>query len=231
MERNFILEKIKNKLIISSQAAKNEPLYNEHAMNALIETIVMLGDIDCLRLAGARDIKNTKDKFKDKVTVIGITKPDVIPDNYKELVYITPAIKDAKTVIEAGADIIAFDSTKRNKSAKEIADFIHLNNKLAMGDIATLEDARYAAEIGCDIISTTLSGYTKETETMPDVPDFELLENARRNFNIPVILEGKIWSKEDVEKAFKAGAHSVVIGSAVTRPHNIIKRFKEGLIK
>ena len=54
------VNKIKNKLIISVQSAKNEPLYNENAMNALIDTVVLLGKIDALRLAGERDIKNTR---------------------------------------------------------------------------------------------------------------------------------------------------------------------------
>lgn len=115
MDKNLILNKIKNKIIVSSQAQKNEPLYNEIAMNALIETIVVLGKTDCLRLAGARDVKNTKEKFGDSVVVIGITKPDIIPVNYKELVYITPNIEDANSLIEAGADIIAFDATKEKE--------------------------------------------------------------------------------------------------------------------
>ena len=229
MIKDKILEKIKGKLIISSQAAKNEPLYNEIAMNAMIETIVTMGNIDVLRLAGERDIKNKKEKYKDAVTIIGITKPDIIPVNYKELVYITPTVKDALKIIQAGAEIIAFDCTKRNKIAKDIINTIHDNNKLAMGDIGSFEDAKYAYNLGCDIISTTLSGYTKETENKPNTPDFELLEQCKNEFKIPIIMEGKIWSKEEVKKAFDLGAHSVVIGSAVTRPHNIIQKFKEGI--
>lgn len=227
---NKILNKIKGKLIISSQAAVNEPLYNEIAMNAMIETIVRMGEIDALRLAGYRDIKNTKEKYGEQVTIIGITKPDVIPKNYKELVYITPDVENAKQVIEAGADIVAFDSTTRNKHAEEIIEIIHKNNRLAMGDIASFNDAEYAVNKGCDIISTTLSGYTKETENNPNTPDFELLKKCTDKFNIPVIMEGKIWDKHEVKHAFELGAHSVVIGSAITRPHNIIQKFKEGLL-
>ena len=207
MNNDFILQKIKGKLIISAQAGKFEPLYNEIAMNSLIETIVSMGHVDCLRLAGARDIKNTKNKYGDKVVIIGITKPDIIPDNYKELVYITPDIN----------------------SAKEIVDYIHRNNKLAMGDIGDYDDAKYAYNIGCDIISTTLSGYTKETENLPDTPDFELLEKSVKTFDVPIIMEGKIWDNSEVKKAFTLGAHSVVIGSAITRPHKIIEKFKKGL--
>ena len=234
MNDSEILDKIKNKLIISVQSAKNEPLNNEIAMNALIDTVILLGKIDVLRLAGVRDIKNTKEKYKDSVVVIGITKPDVIPVNYKEIVYITPALTDAKSLIEAGADIIALDSTKRkrpnNESLKTIIDFIHSKNKLVMADISTFDEAEYAFNLGADIISTTLSGYTKETENNPETPDFKLVEKCKKELNCPVILEGKIKDESDVKKAFESGAYAVVIGSMVTRPHKIIENFKKGLI-
>ena len=234
MNDSEVLDKIKNKLIISVQSAKNEPLNNEIAMNALIDTVILLGKIDVLRLAGVRDIKNTKEKYKDSVVVIGITKPDVIPVNYKEIVYITPALTDAKSLIEAGADIIALDSTKRkrpnNESLKTIIDFIHSKNKLVMADISTFDEAEYAFNLGADIISTTLSGYTKETENNPETPDFKLVEKCKKELNCPVILEGKIKDESDVKKAFESGAYAVVIGSMVTRPHKIIENFKKGLI-
>ena len=232
MDKNLILNKIKNKIIVSSQAQKNEPLYNEIAMNALIETIVVLGKTDCLRLAGARDVKNTKKKFGDSVVVIGITKPDTIPVNYKELVYITPNIEDANSLIEAGADIIAFDATKRERktSVLELINFIHSKNKMAMADIAEFNEAKEAYELGADIISTTLSGYTKNTENTPDTPDFNLLQKCVKELKCPIILEGKTKDYKDVKHAFELGAYAVVIGSMVTRPHKIIEEFKKGLL-
>ncbi len=232
MDKNLILNKIKNKIIVSSQAQKNEPLYNEIAMNALIETIVVLGKTDCLRLAGARDVKNTKEKFGDSVVVIGITKPDIIPVNYKELVYITPNIEDANSLIEAGADIIAFDATKRERktSVLELINFIHSKNKMAMADIAEFNEAKEAYELGADIISTTLSGYTKNTENTPDTPDFNLLQKCAKELKCPIILEGKTKDYKDVKHAFELGAYAVVIGSMVTRPHKIIEEFKKGLL-
>lgn len=232
MDKNLILNKIKNKIIVSSQAQKNEPLYNEIAMNALIETIVVLGKTDCLRLAGVRDVKNTKEKFGDSVVVIGITKPDIIPVNYKELVYITPNIEDANSLIEAGADIIAFDATKRERktSVLELINFIHSKNKMAMADIAEFNEAKEAYELGADIISTTLSGYTKNTENTPDTPDFNLLQKCVKELKCPIILEGKTKDYKDVKHAFELGAYAVVIGSMVTRPHKIIEEFKKGLL-
>ena len=129
-----VLDKIKNGVIISCQAMKSEPLYEQVAMQALIKE-VLRANPDGLRLAGVRDIKFVKQNFPE-VPVIGITKPDIIPNNYKDLVYITPTIKDVETLIFAGADIVAFDATPRdrgvNENLSQIIDFIHSKNKLAM---------------------------------------------------------------------------------------------------
>lgn len=227
---NEILKKLKNNIIVSLQATKGEPLYDENCIVALAETIITLGGANALRLAGVRDIKNIKKMFPN-VTVIGITKPDKIPNNYKELVYITPSVEDCEKLIQAGADIVAFDGTKRdrgnNQTLKDLIDYIKSQNKLAMADIATFEEAKNACELGADIVSTTLSGYTKETENLPATPDFELVKKIKENLDIFTILEGKIWEQNEAKKAFNVGADSVVIGSAITRPQLITKRFLE----
>lgn len=224
-----ILKRLKNELIVSIQAMPDEPLYDEICINALSKSVVDLGGASALRLAGVRDIKNIK-KFYSDVIVIGITKPAVIPKNYKELVYITPTVSDCKKVIEAGADIVAFDGTKRvrpnGETLSDLIDYIKSQNKLAMADIATFEEAKNAFELGCDIVSTTLSGYTIETQNNPNCPDFELVKKIKENLDIFTILEGKIWEKKDVDLAFESGADAVVVGSAITRPQLIYKRLK-----
>ena len=140
---------------------------------------------------------------------------------------------EAKKIIDSGADIVAFDGTLRKRpndeTLKDLINFIKSKNKLAMADIATFEEAQNAHKLGCDIVSTTLSGYTKETQDNPDEPDFELVKKIKKNLNVFTILEGKIWEKEDIKKAFEAGADAVVVGSAITRPQLIFKRLKEGL--
>lgn len=228
-----ILKSLKNEIIVSIQAMPDEPLYDEICINAMAKSVINLGGANALRLAGERDIKNIKKMFKD-IIVIGITKPSKIPENYKELVYITPTVADCKKIIEAGADIIAFDGTLRERpngeNLKDIINYIKSQNKIAMADIATFEEAKNAYELGCDIISTTLSGYTTQTENKPNEPDFELVKKIKENFNVFTILEGKIWEKNDITKAFQSKADAVVVGSAITRPQLIYKRFKEGKI-
>lgn len=224
---NNVLEKIRGIVIVSVQAMPNEPLYAEPAMNAMMKSVIN-GGAGAIRVAGVRDIKNAKNFFN--IPVIGITKPEVIPKNYKEIVYITPTVKDVLAIIDAGADIVAFDGTVRKRpngeKIEDLIKYIHVNKKLAMADVATLEDGMYAKEAGADILSTTLAGYTLESASSPsDGPDFGLLEQLIKTTAMPVILEGRIWEPWQVDKAFELGAHSVVIGSAITRPQLITKRF------
>ena len=220
-----ILEKLKNEIIISVQAMKGEPLYEETALTAMMKSVVN-GGAKGLRLAGARDVKNAKKLFD--IPVIGLTKPDKLPDNWKEIVYITPTLKEVNELIEANADIIATDATLRERpkeSLKEILKYIKAHNKLAMADISTFEEGVKARELGFDIISTTLSGYTQNSDCASVEPDFKLLSNLAKEVDCPIFLEGRVWEPSEVKKAFDLGAYSVVIGSAVTRPQLIVKRF------
>lgn len=219
-----VINQLKNKVIVSVQAMPNEPLYKEECIIAMMKSVIN-GGAQGLRVAGERDVKNAKKLFK--VPVVGITKPDKLPDNWMEVVYITPELKDVDNLIKAGADIIAFDGTSRKRPCplEKIIETIHLSGRLAMADIATFEEGLNCEKMGVDILSTTLSGYTKESLTESEEPDFELLERLVQNTNLPVILEGKIWKPSQVKRAFELGAHCVVIGSAITRPQLITKRF------
>ena len=224
---NNVVNKLKGMIVVSVQAMPSEPLYLEKCMVAMMKSVVT-GGAGALRVAGVRDVKNAKRLFH--IPVIGITKPNVIPKNWKEVVYITPTIKDVIDLVEADADIIALDGTQRkrpnNEKLADLIKYIHINNKVAMADISTLEEGLKAQEAGADILSTTLAGYTLESENSPaDSPDFELLKQLVEQTNLPVVLEGRIWEPEQVNKAFELGAHCVVIGSAITRPQLITKRF------
>ena len=224
-----MLNSLRSKVVVSCQAMPDEPLYDEVCMLAMMKSVIN-GGAEVLRVAGARDVRNAKGLG---VTVIGLTKPEKLPDNWKEVVYITPTLKEVRELLEAGADIIAFDGTLRprpgNCSVKDIIELIHSENKLAMADISTLEEAVYCSEAGADILSTTLSGYTKESLSDSEEPDYELLGKIVKKVTTPTILEGRIWEPCQVKRAFESGAYSVVIGSAITRPQLITKRFiKEG---
>lgn len=228
MQENFsVIKELRGKVIVSSQAAKGEPFYSAEKMSALIES-VLLGGADGLRLAGESHIKEAR-KLTTK-PIIGITKPDIIPPTFRELVYITPTFDDAKIVRDAGADIVAIDGTSRPRPKEDLSTLvtmIHEELKCpVMADISTIDEAINVVHLGVDIVSTTLAGYTTYTQPTKG-PDFALLKEIVATVKTPVILEGRIETEEDVEKAFELGAWAVVIGSVITRPHLVTQKFVE----
>ncbi len=226
-----LINGLQKKVIISCQSSKDEPIGQSNCLIPIIKSVIQ-GGAGGLRLAGADTIKSTRN-FSD-IPIIGITKPDILPENWQKSVYITPAYTNAEQLAKAGADIIAIDGTSRKRPKENLAELIHkikINlNKPVMADISTIEEGLMCALLGADIISTTLSGYTQDTlDKNQEEPDFELLKSLINVVNKPVILEGRIWTPEHVKKAFELGAFAVVIGSAVTRPEVITRRFVESL--
>ena len=102
-----------------------------------------------------------------------------------------------------------------------------------MADIDTLENGIKAVKLGFDLIGTTLSGYTAATEAWAESykPDFQLIRDLVNTLDgeVPIIAEGRIWEPPDAQKIMELGVHSIVIGSAITRPHHITRRFVEAL--
>ena len=220
-------EKLKNKLIVSVQAEGNEPLNKPEHLLAISQAVIT-GGAGGLRLCGVQNIKYIKKQIG--VPIIGLTKLEPTPINWLERVYITATMKDLKELLKTEIDYIAIDGTSRlredGSTLKEQINLIKSDGRIIVCDISTYEDGVNASELGADVISTTLSGYTKETRYKANSgPDFELLVELVENISLPIIMEGRIWRVEEVKEAFAIGAHAVVIGTAITRPHLITKRF------
>lgn len=148
---------------------------------------------------------------------------------------ITPTIDDARALIDAGADIIAVDGTKRKRGdgTDGFLFFEQLRKSVAaplLADVATFREGVRAAESGADAVATTLAGYTPGT-TAKDyrTPDFTLIGELASALTIPVIAEGRIWDPDTAAKAIALGAHAVVVGSAITRPNIIAEVFVNAL--
>lgn len=224
---NELINKLQNKIIVSVQAEGKEPLNNPEYLLALSQSVIN-GGAGGLRLCG---IKNISHISKDvDVPILGLTKLDPTPFNYLDSVYITATLKDVKELLRTKIDFIAVDGTLRprtdNTSLKDQIDLIKQKNKVSVCDISTIEDAINAVSLGANIISTTLSGYTKETRyRVNEGPDFDLLEELVEELPIPIIMEGRVWEPNQVKQAFDLGAFAVVIGTAITRPQIITKRF------
>lgn len=224
--QNELVSFLKGKLIVSCQANSSEPLYSPEAILLMAKASIE-GGASALRAEGTQSIRQMKHFFG--VPLIGLIKKEY-PDSD---VYITPTIKEVEMASIAGSDIIATDATMRkrpfNQKLEDLLDLIKNKYKLlAMADISTYDEALNAERLGFDIIGTTLSGYTPYS-TQSKEPDFELLKKIVENIKVPVIMEGKLWEPEQARKAMNSGAHALVIGSAISRPQLITRRFSESI--
>lgn len=147
-------------------------------------------------------------------------------------VFITPTLEAAKQVWESGAEIIALDCTAQltheGRPAYELLPIVkkEIPDALIFADVSNYEEVARAVEMGADIVGPTLYCYTEETKhiTSPDLREFARMF---RNFGDKafMIMEGHIYTPEDAVKCLYLGADAVVVGSAITRPHIIAKRF------
>lgn len=58
-------------------------------------------------------------------------------------------------------------------------------------------------------------------------PDLDLISQLVQQTQLPVIAEGRFAEPAQVAEAFARGAHAVVVGTAITRPQEITRRFVE----
>ena len=93
-----------------------------------------------------------------------------------------------------------------------------------MADCSTYEEGVQAEKLGFDCVGTTLSGYTDATKGR-QLPDYAMAEILVKDLTIPVIAEGGISTPEELCRLFDLGIHTAVVGSAITRPYEITKRF------
>ncbi|MEG0564787.1 MAG: N-acetylmannosamine-6-phosphate 2-epimerase [Hungatella sp.] len=221
--KNLVLEKNKGGLIVSCQALKEEPLYSSYIMSRMAYAAKLGGavGIRANTVADITEIKKTVD-----LPIIGIIK-EVYGDCN---VYITPTMKEVDALIACGVDMIASDATKRVRpDGKTIDEFFKevrakYPNQLFMADCSSYEEGIHAAEIGFDLIGTTMNGYTDYTKGV-ELPNLDLMERLARDCGKPVIAEGGIWLPDQLKAALDAGVLAVVIGGAITRPMEITKRF------
>lgn len=144
-------------------------------------------------------------------------------------VYITPSFEAAVAIVEAGAEVVALDCTERPRHGEHPSLIVRrIREELGVevfADVSTLDEGRKAADWGVTYVATTLSGYTEYTQPKPIEPDYPLLEALARELPVPVIAEGRYNTPDLVQRAFRAGAHAVVVGTMITNPREITRAF------
>ncbi|WP_103980802.1 N-acetylmannosamine-6-phosphate 2-epimerase [Helcococcus massiliensis] len=223
----MVLDKLKGKLIVSCQALEDEPLHSSFIMGRMA-LAAKEGGASAIRAQSYDDIVEIKKNVD--LPIIGIVKR-----NYSDSeVYITPTRKEVEELLNSKCEIIALDATDRKRpndeKIEDLVKLIHDNGVLAMADCSTVEECIQAEKIGFDIISTTLFGYTGYSRNF-DGPDFESIEKILESTQTPLIAEGKINTPEDLRKVYECGVFSAVVGSAITRPQLITKKFVDVLDK
>jgi N-acylglucosamine-6-phosphate 2-epimerase len=211
--------RIRGQLLVSCQAASGGPLDHPWMIAALARAAV-IGGAGAVRVAGASNIRAVR-KAVD-VPVIGLVKRRT----RKSAVYITPTVDDALRVADAGADIVAIDATLRGRpdgsTAAETITRLRRQGVVVLADVDSVAAAAAAVEAGADFVATTLAGYTAARVAIG--PDVELVARIVATVDCPVIAEGRYRSGSQIRAAFRAGAHAVVVGDAITNPAGITAR-------
>ncbi|MBF4176307.1 N-acetylmannosamine-6-phosphate 2-epimerase [Cedecea lapagei] len=220
-----ILDVLKGKLIVSCQALENEPLHSPFIMSRMALAAAQGGAV-AIRANSVVDIAAIQANVS--LPVIGIIKRDY-PDSE---VFITATMKEIDELMTVTPEIIALDATARPRpNGETLADLVaqiraRYPSLLLMADIATVAEAKTAQDLGFDCVGTTLHGYTAQTagQSLPD-NDCAFLRDVLAAVTVPVVAEGNVDTPERAARCLALGAHTVVVGGAITRPQQITARF------
>ena len=222
-----VLESIRWGLIVSCQALENEPLHSSYIMQRMA-VAAMWGGAAGIRANTVSDILKIREEVH--LPMIGIIKKEYADSE----VFITPTLKEVDELASIQPEIIALDGTDRIRPGGiRLEEFFREVRKryptqLFMADCSTLEEGIRAADLGFDVIGTTLNGYTAYTKGN-ELPDIRLIKSMVEKTQKPVIAEGGIWTPEELESVIGTGVLAAVVGTAITRPMDITKRFVKAL--
>ncbi|WP_295369207.1 N-acetylmannosamine-6-phosphate 2-epimerase [uncultured Streptococcus sp.] len=221
------MEELRHKLIVSCQALPDEPLHSDFIM-ARMAVAAKEGGASGIRANSVVDIAAIQ-KAVD-LPIIGIIKRDYQGAD----VYITATMKEVDELMTVRPNIIAIDATTSTRpNGESLKEFFQkvkekYPDQLWMADCSTIDEMLTADQLGFDFIGTTLVGYTKQSQgDKIESNDFEIIRKALSKLSHPLIAEGNIDTPDKVRRVLELGAYSVVVGSAITRPQLITKKFVE----
>lgn len=228
LNNQAFFDQVRGKLIVSCQALPEEPLHSSYIMSRMAYAAYQGGaaGIRANTIEDITEIRKTVD-----LPIIGIIKE--VYSDYPD-VYITPTMKEVDALVACGLEVIALDATNRTRpgglSLKEFFSQVREKypDQLFMADCSNVEEGMAAAEMGFDIIASTMASYTPYTAGC-SLPPYDMIETLVKNCGKPVIAEGNIWSPDDLKKVMAKGVLTAVVGSAITRPREITRRFAAAL--
>ncbi|MEU8710393.1 N-acetylmannosamine-6-phosphate 2-epimerase [Streptomyces sp. NPDC048565] len=225
MTAQDLADTLKGRLIVSCQAPPGDPM-RETATLVRLALSAVAGGGSAIR-ANEPEVVAAITAAVD-LPVIGLWKDGDTG------VYITPTVRHALAIVEAGAAVVAADATDRPRpdgsTFAELVTAVHAAGALVMADVSTLDEGIAAAGQGADFVSTTLSGYVPGTPKQTG-PDLDLVTSLSAAVSVPVVAEGRINTPKEAAEALARGAHSVVVGTAITAPTALTARFVAGLAR
>ncbi len=218
-----VLDRLRGGLIASCQPVDDGPMDQPEIVAAMAQAAIA-GGAAGLRIEGVENVRAVR-RMVD-APIIGIVKTD----HDTTPVRITVCVDDVRALIEAGADIVAYDATDRPRQdgRDTVLAAILSNGGLAMADCASAADGMHAIANGAAIIGTTLSGYTQDTERPDKAPDLDLVRSFAGMGGF-VMAEGRFDTPELAATAILAGAHAVTVGSVLTRLEVVTGRFSHAV--
>lgn len=216
---DLLLDRLCGGLIASCQPVDGGPMDRPDIVTAMAQAAIDGGAVG-VRIEGVNNVRAVRGVVD--APIIGIVKTD----DTATPVRITVCVDDVKALIEAGADIVAYDATDRPRpdDRDKVLAAILAGGALAMADCANPADGTYALTNGAAIIGTTLSGYTQDTMRADSSPDFDLIRSIASMGGF-VMAEGRFDTPELAAKAIAAGADAVTVGSVLTRLEVVTGRF------
>jgi len=215
-----LLSRVRGGLIVSVQAWKGSALDDPYVIAALARAAQDEGAV-AVRVAGGSHVRAVRARID--IPIIGLVKRE-----YAGFApYITPTLAEVGEIVDAGADVVAFDATLRPRPNAATIDAIIAAiasaGRLAMADCATAADGARAHAAGAEIIATTLCGYTPETAGR-SLPALDMVRELAAT-DAFVVCEGGVTSPEQVRAAIDVGADAVVVGTAITNVNWLVRRF------
>lgn len=215
-----VLDAIRGQLIVSVQAPHGSALDDPEAIAAMAAAACE-GGAAAVRIESVAHLKAVRARLG--CPIIGLVKRE-----YSGFApYITPTLAEVREILATGVEIVAFDATPRPRpdgsTLEAIVAEIHRGGALAMADCSAASDARRARDAGAEILATTLCGYTEETRGSP-LPALALVRELA-TFDACVICEGGITTPASGRMALAAGAHAIVVGTAITGVAHLTRAF------